>query len=94
MAIAPPPGLSRAGRIYLGTVVGLGFLVIAESLLQLYREPLGSQGLQQWILLALLTLISGSASIELPRANVSISISEAFVFTAVSCTDRPQAPLP
>jgi putative nucleotidyltransferase with HDIG domain len=43
---------------------------------------LGSQGLQ-WLLLAVLTLISGSASVELPRANVSISISEAFVFTAV-----------
>jgi diguanylate cyclase (GGDEF)-like protein/putative nucleotidyltransferase with HDIG domain len=77
------PGLSRTGRTYLLTVVGLGFLVIAESVLQLYREPLGAQGLRQWVLLAVLTLISGSASVELPRANVSISISEAFVFTAV-----------
>jgi len=58
-------------------------MAIAESLLQLYRAPLGSDGLQSWILLAILTLISGSASVELPRANVSISISEAFVFTAV-----------
>ena len=77
------PGLSRTGRVYLSAVVGLGFLVILESLLQLYRVPLGSQGLKQWVLLAILTLISGSASVELPRANVSISISEAFVFTAV-----------
>jgi len=77
------PGLSRSGRLYLSTVVGLGFLVIAESLLQLYRTPLGEQGLRQWVLLAILTLISGSASVELPRANVSMSISEAFVFTAV-----------
>jgi diguanylate cyclase (GGDEF)-like protein/putative nucleotidyltransferase with HDIG domain len=76
------PNLSRAGRIYLATVIGLGFLVIGESLLSLYRAPLGSQGLQ-WLLLAVLTLISGSASVELPKANVSISISEAFVFTAV-----------
>lgn len=57
--------------------------MIAESLLQLYRTPLGAQGLRQWVLLAILTLISGSASVELPRANVSMSISEAFVFTAV-----------
>ena len=63
-------------------IIGLGFLVIAESLFQLYEVPLGSKGLQ-WVLLAVLTLISGSASVELPRANVSISISEAFVFTAV-----------
>src|SRR5207237_6087577 len=37
----------------------------------------------QWRLLALLTLISGSACVELPHSNVTISISEAFVFTAV-----------
>jgi diguanylate cyclase (GGDEF)-like protein/putative nucleotidyltransferase with HDIG domain len=76
------PKLSRTGRAYLATVIGLGFLVIGESLFRLYQAPLGSQGLQ-WVLLAILTLISGSASVELPRANVSISISEAFVFTAV-----------
>jgi len=63
-------------------IIGLGFLVITEALFQLYRVPLGTKGLQ-WVFLAVLTLISGSASVELPRANVSISISEAFVFTAV-----------
>src|SRR4051812_46751636 len=73
---------SRTGRIYIATVIGLGFLVIGESLFRVWQAPLGSQGLQ-WGLLAILTLISGSASVELPRANVSISISEAFVFTAV-----------
>src|SRR5438874_760542 len=57
----------------------MGFLVIGQSLVQLYEAPVGAR----WFLLALLTLISGSASIELPRANISISISEAFVFTAV-----------
>ena len=76
------PKMSRTGRIYIATVIGLGFLVIGESLFRLYEAPLGSQGLR-WLLLAALTLISGSASVELPRANVSISISEAFVFTAV-----------
>lgn len=76
------PEMSRVGRAYIASVVGLGFVVIAESLFQLYRLPLGSQGFQ-WLLLAVLTVISGSASVELPRANVSISISEAFVFTAV-----------
>ena len=53
--------------------------MIAESLLQLYRTPIGTQ----WLLLALLTLISGSAGVELPHSNVTISISEAFVFAAV-----------
>jgi len=71
--------LSRFGRTYVRTVSLLGLLVIGESLLELYRAPLQSQ----WLLLAALTLISGSASVKLPWAHVSISISEAFVFTAV-----------
>ena len=47
--------------------------------MQLYRVPIGSQ----WLLLAFLTLISGSACVELPHSNLTISISEAFVFAAV-----------
>lgn len=72
-------GLGRRARIYAWTVVGLGFLAIGESLAHLYRVPIGSQ----WFLLAFLTLVSGSASVYLPWANISISISEAFTFTAV-----------
>ena len=71
--------LSRTGRIYVRAVSILGFLAAGEALFQLLGSPLRPQ----WILLALLTLISGSASVKLPWAHVSISISEAFVFTAV-----------
>lgn len=71
--------LSRSGRVYLRTVAILGFLAAGESVFQLLRSPLQPQ----WILLAFLTLISGSASVKLPWAHVSISVSEAFVFTAV-----------
>jgi len=71
--------LTRFGRIYVSAVLLLGFFVIGESLIQLYRFPIGTQ----WLLLALLTLISGSASVELPHSNITISISEAFVFSAV-----------
>jgi diguanylate cyclase (GGDEF)-like protein/putative nucleotidyltransferase with HDIG domain len=77
--VSSAPRLTGLGRTYLLGVVILGFLLIGESLFSLYRSPIDAQ----WLLLALLTLISGSASIELPGANVSISISEAFVFTAV-----------
>ena len=72
-------GLSRTARVYTWAVVLTGFLVISESLLHLYRAPIGTQ----WLLLAFLTLVSGSASVYLPWANISISISEAFTFTAV-----------
>ena len=71
--------LSRSGRGFVSLVILLGFLVIAESLLELYRVPIGAQ----WLLLAFLTLISGSACVEIPHSNLTISISEAFVFAAV-----------
>jgi putative nucleotidyltransferase with HDIG domain len=77
--VAFASNLNRWGRVYGWTVVSVGFAVVGESVLHFYRSPIGPQ----WILLAALTLISGSASVYLPWAHVSISISEAFVFTAV-----------
>jgi diguanylate cyclase (GGDEF)-like protein/putative nucleotidyltransferase with HDIG domain len=71
--------LTRSGRVYLRVVSVVGFFVVVESLLRLASAP----PQPQWALLALLTLISGSASVKLPGTHVSISISEAFVFTAV-----------
>ncbi|MES1255536.1 MAG: HD domain-containing phosphohydrolase [Acidobacteriota bacterium] len=71
--------MSRLGRTFVFLVILMGFLAIGESLVHLYRVPIGAQ----WLLLGLLTLISGSAGVELPRTNVTISISEAFVFAAV-----------
>src|SRR4029078_2988070 len=36
-----------------------------------------------WFLLAILTLVSGSATVKLPSVPATISISETFVFTSV-----------
>src|SRR5262249_29509442 len=77
--VASAPQLSRIGKAYVRAVSALGLLVIATSLYRLYVAPVEPR----WLLLAALTLISGSASVKLAWANVSISISEAFVFTAV-----------
>ena len=77
--MTPAPDLPGAARIYLRCVIAFGLLAITESLFRLYRAPVEPR----WLLLAALTLISGSASVKLPGAHVSISISEAFVFTAV-----------
>src|SRR5205823_28445 len=70
---------SKPARAYLRIVCVLGVLVLVKSILELVRAPVQPQ----WILLAVLTVISGSASVYLPWAHASISISEAFVFTAV-----------
>src|ERR1019366_5831911 len=67
------------GRVYVSVVIVLGFLVIGTSLYQLYTVPIPYQG----VLLAALTLISGSATVKLPSSGASISISEVFVFAAV-----------
>lgn len=77
MALAP--SLSRTGRLYLATIVAAGFTAIAVSVHHFYVDPIG----YEWFLLAALTLLSGSASVHIPASNVSISISETFVFTAV-----------
>lgn len=75
----PAPRLSRLGRAYVSAVVAAGFLVISYSVHELLVRPVGFQ----WFLLALLTLVSGSATVKLPSVPASISISETFVFAAV-----------
>src|SRR4051812_16864859 len=73
------PGLSRFARTYVWAVIAAGFAVVGGSIYQLYVEPIGNR----WLILAALTLISGSATVRLPSTYASISISETFVFTAV-----------
>jgi diguanylate cyclase (GGDEF)-like protein/putative nucleotidyltransferase with HDIG domain len=67
------------GRVYVSAVVGLGGATILYSAYQLHTRPLG----WNWFILALLTLLSGSATVKLPSVPATISISETFVFTSV-----------
>lgn len=71
--------LPTLGRLYVGAVVGLGGATIAYSAYQLHAHPIG----WNWFILALLTLLSGSATVKLPSVPATISISETFVFTSV-----------
>ena len=72
-------GLSRWARVYVWAIVGLGVCAIAQSGYALYVSPIG----WSWFLLAFLTLVSGSATVKLPTAPATISVSETFVFTSV-----------
>lgn len=72
-------GLSRWARVYVGTVAALGVCAIAQSIYAMYAVPIG----RNWFILAILTLISGSATVKLPSVPATISISETFVFTSV-----------
>src|SRR3954469_13514296 len=71
--------LSPWGRVYVIGVVALGGATIAFSGYQLHARPIG----WNWFILALLTLLSGSATVKLPSVPATISISETFVFTSV-----------
>jgi putative nucleotidyltransferase with HDIG domain len=71
--------LPEKGRPFVGTVVVCGSLVIAHSVSVVWEGPFGSR----WLILAALTLLSGSATVKLPSVPATISISETFVFTSV-----------
>jgi len=72
--------LPRSGVVYVATVTAIGLTVVFFSVCELFTAP---QQLGSWYVLAGLALLSGSATVRLPSVPASISISEAFVFTAV-----------
>jgi putative nucleotidyltransferase with HDIG domain len=71
--------LPRGGRIYLSAIIGSGAITIVYSIGALVQQPVG----WDWLVLAALTLLTGSASIKLPSVSARLSVSEAFVFAAV-----------
>jgi diguanylate cyclase (GGDEF)-like protein/putative nucleotidyltransferase with HDIG domain len=71
--------MTPVGRAYLGAVILCGLAAVAASLFDAQQNPLPLQ----WYMLAALTFISGSATVNLPTAGASISVSETFVFASV-----------
>ena len=66
-------------KAYVGIVVLVGSATFLYSLYSLYAHPIGSQ----WLLLAGLTLLTGSFTVKVPSVNAHISVSETFVFASV-----------
>jgi putative nucleotidyltransferase with HDIG domain len=71
--------LPRSSRGYIAVIVSVGAVTVAQSFLQLYLHHIG----WSWTILALLTLVSGSATVNLPSLPATVSVSETFVFTSV-----------
>jgi putative nucleotidyltransferase with HDIG domain len=71
--------LSTKAQAYIALVVITGMFVVAASAYDLITQPLEPE----WLILAALTLLTGSFSIKLPSVSARISVSEAFVFAAV-----------
>jgi len=66
-------------RVYVWCVIALAALAVADAVrLVAYSFP-GPE----WLVLAALTILSGTATVRLPNVRAEISISETFVFSAV-----------
>src|SRR6187399_591613 len=71
--------LKGPAKAYVIGVVLAGAAAVAFSTVRLYQNPLAPQ----WIVIAALTLLTGSFSVKVASINARISVSEAFVFLAV-----------
>ena len=79
MAAKQFSSLSLASRIYVSTVVAAGAVAVVHSTYDLATTDMA----WSWLILAALTLVSGSATIRLPSLPATITVSETFTFTSV-----------
>ncbi len=77
--------LQSKAQIYILAVVAAGTLAISHSVYQLVVNPIG----YRWVILAALTLLTGSFNVKVTSINARISVSEAFVFAAVLLFGTP-----
>lgn len=66
-------------RTYVPVVSAIGLTIVGHCVSELIRNPIDPQ----WLLLAILTLLTGAFTIKVPSVPVYISVSETFVFTSV-----------
>src|SRR5574339_843326 len=82
-----PAELRRSSRIYIYAVVAAGLLVVLESAYSLLRSPVD----QKWLMLGVLTLLSGSFTVRIPGIPARLSVSSTFVFAAALLYGPPAA---
>jgi putative nucleotidyltransferase with HDIG domain len=70
---------SAAQRLYFYSVIAAGLTITGVAANDLYRQPPSSQ----WLVLAALTLLTGSFTIRVTKLSIRISVSDAFVFASV-----------
>ena len=77
--VAKKMNLSPKGQLYVVIVAAAGLLVVGHCITMLLDSPIG----WEWVILAGLTLLSGSFTVRVPSFRARISVSETFVFTSV-----------
>jgi putative nucleotidyltransferase with HDIG domain len=83
----PTSKLSSAAKTYVGVVIVAGFGALAHSTATIVDAP-PSRG---WVVLAALTLLTGSLTLKIPSVSARLSVSEVFVFAAVLWFGPPLA---
>jgi putative nucleotidyltransferase with HDIG domain len=71
--------LRPTARLYVTLVILAGATAIGQSVYELAAHPISNR----WLILAVLTLLTGSFNLKIPSINAYISISEAFVFASI-----------
>jgi putative nucleotidyltransferase with HDIG domain len=71
--------MSGRGRLYIWFVIAVGTVAISHAFATLVSDFPGVP----WLVVAGLTLFSGTATVRLPNVPAHISVSETFLFTAV-----------
>lgn len=71
--------LSPRGQLYVACIIAAGAASLAHASLTLVRTPAPTE----WLLLAALTLVSGSFTIKVPSIPARLSVTETLVFTCV-----------
>jgi len=66
-------------QLYFYSVIARGLAITGLAARELYRFPPSSQ----WLVLAALTLLTGSFTIRVTKLSIRISVSDAFVFASV-----------
>ena len=87
--VAEFTALRPIARIFIGLIVLAGASVIGHWIYQLTVEPIGNR----WVILAALTLLTGSFNVKVSSINAYISVSEAFVFASILLFGTPPAQL-
>jgi diguanylate cyclase (GGDEF)-like protein/putative nucleotidyltransferase with HDIG domain len=71
--------LPAASKAYICIVIATGALTVSQAVYGLFSQDTE----WRWLVLAVLTFLSGSATLKLPSLPATISVSETFVFTSV-----------
>ncbi len=77
--MADPTRLSNGGRAYLLGVSAVGVTIAISSLIELFLLRVD----HQWLILAALTLLTGTFTVRIPGVKARLSVSDTFVFTSV-----------